>query len=266
MREVGVNALSQGLDTTTPGGRLFFHTLAAIAGFEHDLFVERTRDGWAAARARGRKGGAAVQGRPGGFRCRGPLPRHRAPCLRRCHGWNALVSAGGPRCMKAAPGSEWDWRPPKGEIRGWCQVLALRFTQPQTAVATRSIRPMMASHSRPFTAKPRMERISQMISSVMTSPIPEAYARAPPDRGAWTRSCSPCRRVTRSCPAVGGRNVGAAAAEPLVHASGVWEHPRIRAALGLWPPALAVPRDLIMHVSIVSAMRCPKEAQHHGAR
>ena len=58
MREVGVNALSQGLDTTTPGGRLFFHTLAAIAGFEHDLFVERTRDGWAAARARGRKGGA----------------------------------------------------------------------------------------------------------------------------------------------------------------------------------------------------------------
>lgn len=31
--------------------------LAAIAEFEHDLIVERTKDGLAAARARGRKGG-----------------------------------------------------------------------------------------------------------------------------------------------------------------------------------------------------------------
>ena len=31
--------------------------LAAIAEFEHDLIVERTHDGLAAARARGRKGG-----------------------------------------------------------------------------------------------------------------------------------------------------------------------------------------------------------------
>ena len=31
--------------------------LAAIAEFEHDLIVERTQDGLAAARARGRKGG-----------------------------------------------------------------------------------------------------------------------------------------------------------------------------------------------------------------
>lgn len=56
-RGVGVKALSQGIDTTTPGGRLFFHMLAAIAEFEHDLIVERTHDGLAAARARGRKGG-----------------------------------------------------------------------------------------------------------------------------------------------------------------------------------------------------------------
>jgi len=46
---------SQGIDAATPGGRLFFHMLAAIA--EHDLIVERTIDGLAAARARGRKGG-----------------------------------------------------------------------------------------------------------------------------------------------------------------------------------------------------------------
>ena len=56
-RAIGLKALSQGIDTTTPGGRLFFHMLAAIAEFEHDLIVERTHDGLAAARARGRKGG-----------------------------------------------------------------------------------------------------------------------------------------------------------------------------------------------------------------
>jgi DNA invertase Pin-like site-specific DNA recombinase len=57
-RGVGLRALSQGVDTTTPGGRLFFHMLAAIAEFERDLIVERTKDGLASARARGRKGGA----------------------------------------------------------------------------------------------------------------------------------------------------------------------------------------------------------------
>jgi DNA invertase Pin-like site-specific DNA recombinase len=56
-RNIGLIALSQGIDTTTPGGRLFFHMLAAIAEFEHDLIVERTKDGLAAARARGRNGG-----------------------------------------------------------------------------------------------------------------------------------------------------------------------------------------------------------------
>jgi len=50
--------LSQEIDTTTPGGRLLFHMLAAIAAFEQDLIVERTVDGLAAARAaRGRMGG-----------------------------------------------------------------------------------------------------------------------------------------------------------------------------------------------------------------
>ena len=56
-RQVGLRAIDQGIDTTTSGGRLFFHLLAAIAEFEHDLIVERTHDGLAAARARGRAGG-----------------------------------------------------------------------------------------------------------------------------------------------------------------------------------------------------------------
>lgn len=61
---IGLRAISQGIDTTTAGGRLFFHLLAAIAEFEHDLVVERTHDGLAAARARGRKGGPPVQDDP----------------------------------------------------------------------------------------------------------------------------------------------------------------------------------------------------------
>ncbi|OEH62170.1 DNA invertase [Arthrobacter sp. D2] len=61
---VGLKAISQGIDTTTPGGRLFFHLLAAIAEFEHDLIVERTQDGLAAARARGRTGGGRVKMTP----------------------------------------------------------------------------------------------------------------------------------------------------------------------------------------------------------
>ncbi|NRG43136.1 recombinase family protein [Rathayibacter sp. VKM Ac-2835] len=64
LRGVGLKALSQGIDTTTPGGRLFFHMLAAIAEFEHDLIVERTHDGLAAARARGRKGGGRFKMTP----------------------------------------------------------------------------------------------------------------------------------------------------------------------------------------------------------
>lgn len=57
--EKGVNlvVLSQGIDTSTPAGRMFFQILGAIAEFERSLIVERTRDGLTAARARGRVGG-----------------------------------------------------------------------------------------------------------------------------------------------------------------------------------------------------------------
>ncbi|MBV8933332.1 MAG: recombinase family protein, partial [Kutzneria sp.] len=56
-RGVGLRVLHQGIDTSTPGGRLFFHIIAGIAEFERDLISERTLDGLDAARARGRKGG-----------------------------------------------------------------------------------------------------------------------------------------------------------------------------------------------------------------
>jgi len=56
-RGVDLRVLHQGIDTTTPGGKLLFHVMAAVAEFERDMVSERTREGLAAARARGRKGG-----------------------------------------------------------------------------------------------------------------------------------------------------------------------------------------------------------------
>jgi len=56
-REVGFKSLTENLDTTTPGGRLVFHVFAALAEFIRELIIAGTREGLAAARARGRVGG-----------------------------------------------------------------------------------------------------------------------------------------------------------------------------------------------------------------
>jgi DNA invertase Pin-like site-specific DNA recombinase len=56
-RGIGFRSLQEAIDTTTPGGKLVFHVLAALAEFERDLVRERTSAGLAAARARGRRGG-----------------------------------------------------------------------------------------------------------------------------------------------------------------------------------------------------------------
>lgn len=47
--------LDQGIDTSTPSGRLLFNVLGSIAEFERDLIRERTRAGMAAARRRGKR-------------------------------------------------------------------------------------------------------------------------------------------------------------------------------------------------------------------
>jgi len=56
-RGVGFRSLTEGVDTTTPGGTLVFHLFGALAQFERDLIRERTNAGLKAAEARGRKGG-----------------------------------------------------------------------------------------------------------------------------------------------------------------------------------------------------------------
>ena len=59
-RGVGLRVLTghgATIDTTTAAGKLIFGIFAALAEFERELIIERTKAGMAAARARGRKGG-----------------------------------------------------------------------------------------------------------------------------------------------------------------------------------------------------------------
>ena len=70
-RGVGLKVLAgQGanLDTTTANGRLVFGIFAALAEFERELTVERTRAGLASARARGRNGGRPFKVTPAKLR------------------------------------------------------------------------------------------------------------------------------------------------------------------------------------------------------
>jgi DNA invertase Pin-like site-specific DNA recombinase len=77
-RGIGFKVLSghgASIDTTSPSGKLVFGIFAALAEFERELIIERTKAGMAAARARGRNGGSAS----GGLTIRSVEPRSYLP-------------------------------------------------------------------------------------------------------------------------------------------------------------------------------------------
>ena len=56
-RGIGLLSLEERIDTSSAAGELVFHVFGAIAHFERRLIAERTKDGLAAARARGQRPG-----------------------------------------------------------------------------------------------------------------------------------------------------------------------------------------------------------------
>jgi len=56
-RGIAFLSLEEKIDTTSAAGELVFHVFGAIAHFERRLIAERTKDGIAAARARGKRPG-----------------------------------------------------------------------------------------------------------------------------------------------------------------------------------------------------------------
>ena len=56
-REVALLSLEEKIDTSSAAGELVFHVFGAVAHFERRLIAERTKDGIAAARARGKRPG-----------------------------------------------------------------------------------------------------------------------------------------------------------------------------------------------------------------
>ena len=53
-QRVKFHSITENIDTTSSGGRLVFHMMAALAEFERSLISERTRAGMLAARAEGK--------------------------------------------------------------------------------------------------------------------------------------------------------------------------------------------------------------------
>jgi DNA invertase Pin-like site-specific DNA recombinase len=81
-RGVGFRSITEGLDTTTNGGKLVFHIFAAIAEFERGLIQERTRAGLAVAHARGHASGRKPR-----------LSREQVTEVRRMHAEGKSVAA-----------------------------------------------------------------------------------------------------------------------------------------------------------------------------
>ena len=122
-RGVGLRVLAgegAAIDTTTSNGRLMFGFFAALAEFERELIVERTKAGLASARARGRNGGRpfkmtiaklrlaqAAMGQPGskvGELC-DRVGRQSADALSP-HGPNGPVQAGRRKAARSEKGGK----------------------------------------------------------------------------------------------------------------------------------------------------------------
>jgi DNA invertase Pin-like site-specific DNA recombinase len=86
-RKVGLVSLKEGLDLSTPAGRLMAHVLASVAQYETEVRGERVRAGQAAARAAGKRWGGSRPGR------RVKVTAEQAEVIRRMHTDGAKIAA-----------------------------------------------------------------------------------------------------------------------------------------------------------------------------
>lgn len=56
-RGIHLNSITEGIDTSTPSGKFFFHMMASLAEMERALIIERTRAGLETARRLGKLSG-----------------------------------------------------------------------------------------------------------------------------------------------------------------------------------------------------------------
>ncbi|MGD1888364.1 MAG: recombinase family protein [Cohaesibacteraceae bacterium] len=54
-QDIGFVSIAEGINTTTPGGKLVYHLFSAFAEFQRDIIVENTIAGLEAARKRGKR-------------------------------------------------------------------------------------------------------------------------------------------------------------------------------------------------------------------
>lgn len=102
-RSVGLRVSLQGIDTTTPAGRMMFHVLASIAELERDLISERTHEGLVAARARGRKGGRPSKPTPAKLRSARALCEARDQTVADIAAQSRDTLCNAPRAEQGAP-------------------------------------------------------------------------------------------------------------------------------------------------------------------
>jgi DNA invertase Pin-like site-specific DNA recombinase len=85
-RKIGLVSLKDGIDLSTPAGRMLANVLASVAQFETELRAERVRAGQDAARAAGK----SIGGRKTGTRVRLTIEKERA--VKRLHKTGTSVS------------------------------------------------------------------------------------------------------------------------------------------------------------------------------
>lgn len=56
-RDIHFSSVTEGIDTSNPSGKFFFHMMASLAEMERDLIIERTRSGLETARKQGKLSG-----------------------------------------------------------------------------------------------------------------------------------------------------------------------------------------------------------------